>query len=479
MTIQSLGVGSGLALDDLVTQLLQAERKPKEDRLNARDDKNEAEISALGQIKSKLSDFKDAVDKLRSDNDINGREPTISHPSEDNEVFTAEASNSALRGSYDIAVTELASGSRVTTADAAYSSPTDSVLSSGSGSITFKIASTGDSFSVNVTAGMTLTQLREKINANTNNFGISANIIDTGTATGGAKLVFSSDITGAGNDLSVVNDNDIAELNTLTTESSSGVATGLAVTAATNAKATIDGISVESDTNDFENTIQNVSFTATEVSPKDSLGDFITSKLTIGYDREGLKKKLNEFIDNYNSVMDEIKTLTKYGQSDLEDDGPLAGDSLLRGIQSSLASIVGSNVSASKLGGLFQLGVEMDSDGKLEIGETDFGLGSGQERLDAALDDNFDEIAKLFTDDNQGIAVRLYEVTKQYTSYSGLIALRENAAKDNRDEIADERERLELRMSTYEQILRDKYLNLDQTVSKLNSTGNALLAALG
>ena len=30
MTIQSLGVGSGLALDDLVQQLLDAERLPKE-----------------------------------------------------------------------------------------------------------------------------------------------------------------------------------------------------------------------------------------------------------------------------------------------------------------------------------------------------------------------------------------------------------------------------------------------------------------
>ena len=76
MTIQSLGVGSGLALDDLVQQLLSAERQPKENRLNEKEERIEAEISGLGQIKSKLSNFKDAVDKLRSDNDINGREPT-------------------------------------------------------------------------------------------------------------------------------------------------------------------------------------------------------------------------------------------------------------------------------------------------------------------------------------------------------------------------------------------------------------------
>ena len=52
MTIQSLGVGSGLALDDLVTQLLEAERTPKEERLNEREDRIEAEISGLGQVTS-------------------------------------------------------------------------------------------------------------------------------------------------------------------------------------------------------------------------------------------------------------------------------------------------------------------------------------------------------------------------------------------------------------------------------------------
>ena len=163
MTIQSLGVGSGLALDDLVQQLLAAERTPKEERLNAKEERIEAEISGLGQIKSKLSDFKDAVDELRSDNAINGREPTITNPSEDNDVLSAEASNSALRGTYEVVVSQLAAGSRITTDDGAFTSSSDSVLSSGTGSLTFDVGGS-ESFTVDITAGMTLTQLREKIN---------------------------------------------------------------------------------------------------------------------------------------------------------------------------------------------------------------------------------------------------------------------------------------------------------------------------
>ena len=47
MSISSLGVGSGLALDDLVRQLISAERQPRENRLNAREQAVDAS-NALG-----------------------------------------------------------------------------------------------------------------------------------------------------------------------------------------------------------------------------------------------------------------------------------------------------------------------------------------------------------------------------------------------------------------------------------------------
>ncbi len=477
MTIQSLGVGSGLALDDLVQQLLEAERAPKDARLNEKEERIEAEISGLGQIKSKLSAFEDSVDELRSDADINGREPTISNPSEDDDVLSAEASNSALRGSYEITVEQLASGSRITTDDGAFTSSTDAVLSTGAGSLTFDVGGS-DSFTIDVTAGMTLTELREAINNADDNFGVTANIIDTGTSAG-PRLVYSSSETGEGNDLVITNDTGAAELDRLSTTGGTGNISAANIQSAQNAIAYIDGIEVQSESNEFENTIQNVSFEVNEVSPKDANGDLQATTLDIGYDKEGLEKKIRDFVENYNSLIDEINTLTRYGESELEEDGALAGDSLLRGIQTTMANIVGGNVSASSLGGLFQVGIEFNDDGKLEIGTTDFGLGTGEDRLEDALEDNFDEIAKLFTDENEGIATRLYEFADEYTSYGGLISLREQTAKDNREDLYDERETLELRMQSYEDTLRGKYLNLDQTVAQLNQTSSALLASLG
>jgi len=485
MSIQSLGVGSGLDLESLVTQLLSAERKPKQDRLDAKDASFDAEISSIGKLKSKMKDFLDSVDELRSDTALRGREPTIQNPSESVEPFTAEAANSAVEGSYKIAISQLASGSRIETAkavDGGFASSTSTVLSSGSGSLTFKIPSATNTFSINVTAGMTLQQLSSKINASANNFGVTSSIIDTGTADGGARLVFSSSITGAGKDLVVVNNNNLAELDRVSTTDSTETATYLSPkVSAQNAKASIDGIDVESSTNEFKNTIANVSFTASEVSELEGDGvTFKKSTLKIGFDTEGIDKKIRDFVDNFNALNKEMTALTKYGLSELEDDGALAGDFMIRGIQQGLSSIVGSAVSGSSLGTIFQLGLEFNDDGDLEISANDkYGFGSGEDRLKSALEDNFDEIAKLFTDEDQGIGKRLYEYLKEYTSYSGLLSSRERSVKDQKDLLADEREQFELRMSSYEQILRDKYLGLDQTVAKLNQTGSALIAMLG
>lgn len=482
MSISSLGVGSGLDLEGLVTQLLEAQSAPKTAALDAREDSVEAEISGIGKLKSKLEDFQDTVEDLKSESNLKGREPTIKNPSSDVEPFTADATDSALEGDYNIAVTQLASGSRFQTADADFASSSDTVLSAGTASLTFKIDATSDSFTIDLNAGDSLEDLRNAINASDDNFGVTASIIDTGTVAGGAKLVFTSDTAGEGNDLVIVNDNDVAELNLVSTTDSTEAATYLApVTSAQNAKATIDGIAVESETNEFENVIENVSFNVSDLSELDTDGvTYKTSKLSIGFDKEAVEETIREFVTNFNALQAEIKLLTKYGESDLEEDGSLAGDSLVRGIQTGINNILFSAVDSSSLGGLFQIGIEYNDNNELEISSSDnIGLGSGDDRLQDALDDNFDDIAALFTDESQGIAVRLYDYLEEYTSYSGLLKSREDSAKDQREQIFDERLALELRLASTEQILRAKYLNLDQTVSSLNSTGAALLATLG
>lgn len=484
MSISSLGVGSGLDLESLVQQLLEAERAPKAARLDAREETVSSEISAVGQVKSKISEFEDALEELQQEGNLSGRDPVIENPSEENDVLSVTPANSALPGTYAIAVSQLAEGSRIETAnaiDGGFTANDDVVLSSGTSSMTFKIDNTGDEFTVDITAGTTLAELRELINDNEDNFGVSANLINTGTADGGVRLVFTSEISGAGNDLQIVNDNDNAELSRLTTETAAGAASGLTIEAeniAKNAIATVDGIEVQSESNKFDGTIQSVRFDVNELSDKDANGDAIASKVVIGFDEENLKEKIEAFVEKFNELNDDLTNLTRYGSSELENDGALAGDSTIRGFQSGISNILSSNVPDSVIGSLFALGIELTSEGKLEIGSTDFGLGSGADRLDEALSDNFDDIETLFNSDT-GIVSRLLEFTDQYTDSNGFLSNKEDSLDDQQESINTDRERFELRMVSLEQTLRGRYLSLDSTVARLQNTGAALFAALG
>lgn len=499
MGIQSLGVGSGLALDDLVSQLIEAERAPQQERLDEREETLDATISGIGSLLSKTEEFQDAADELRNDFNLNAREPKIDHPSSLNlgedeaGPFTAEASTSAIEGEYEIAVARLATGTEFKTADSSFSNITDSVNSTGANArVTFNFPSATDTFSIDVADGTTLQQYVNLINNSADNKQsdgttplVNALLIDTGTAAG-PKVIFESLVTGTGNDLRITNTDDAAGLVALTSESSAGADQGVTsltndTTAALNAQVYINGIATESASNKLENVIPNVALEITETSPTDTspLG-YETSKLTIGNDEDGFKSKINDFIDNYNSLIDEIGRLTRFGESELEDDGALAGDFMVRGLQSGLANLLTSTVSGNTFGSIFNIGISFDDDGKLEISTVDeFGTGSGEENLDDALEQDFDAVANIFTDSNSGIAAQLYNFLDEYTQFGGLLKGRERSLNDEKTALAAERDAFELRMLSFEQIQRDKFIALDRTVASLNNTGNALFAALG
>lgn len=496
MGIQSLGVGSGLALDDLVNKLIQAEREPKEKRFKAREESIEAQISGLGSVKSKLAEFKKTLDGLKNDFSLSSRKPSIEFPTALKEgetgAFEAEASSSAIQGKYKVAITQLAQGTQYKTADSDFAN-TSAVVSDAAGTVSFRFSGASDSFSINVTNGMTLQQYVDAINSSKDNLQsdkkkplVVATLVNTGTSAG-PKVIFRSNLTGAGTELRIINDNNIAGLNKLTSETSSGTNNALNTNSGANAKvlsrnamADVDGIKVESKTNKFENVIPNVSFTAKELSEKTSDGSsFKTATLEIGNNTQDMDKKVRDFVENFNKVVSELKKLTKNGESKLEKDGALSGDFMIRGLQFGLSNLVSDKVAGNPLGTLFQLGITLDKDGALEITkENKFGLGTGDKRLKDALENNFDDVVKLFSDKTNGIGKKLFEYVDQFSRTGGILSQRERSVKAEKDALDKERQRFELQMANFESSQRKKYVALDRTVSSLKMTQNALLASL-
>ena len=472
--INFLGSASGLPLEELVSTLVKVERDSKLGRIDTTKKTLDASLSGVGQLKSALSAFQDAIKKLGGNN-LNARVATVTQPTENKTYIEASASGSAVAASFDIKVNQLASGSRLESADLAYASA-DDVISTTDGTLTLTAGS--KSFDVEVTAGMTLNQLRQQINAQTDNFGINANIINAG-GTVGTKLVLTSNETGAGNDLVITNNN--AELDAISTVPTGATAGLTASQVAQDAIIEIDGIIATNSSNTFTNAIQDVSLTVKAVTP-----DGNNATVDIATDQEAAEENIQNFINNYNVLVDQIADLTKSrtlgsdGKTVTAEGGALAADSLPRSIMNQLKGMLGGVVgeSGSELATLYSMGITFNDDGKLEISATSsFGADSGRVRFDKALTENYDGVAAIFGGDT-GLSAKLDQFMSQFTDAGGIIASKESSLKIQLDKNTKDLEAANRYIDSFEQTLRKRYTALDALLGSMQNMASTVTSQL-
>ncbi|RVU34560.1 flagellar cap protein [Rheinheimera riviphila] len=463
MAITALGTASGLDLESLVKQLVQVERASKESRLEKVSKGLDSSLSGFGKLKSALSKFQDSVKALSTEN-LSARTTTVKQPTDDKTYLEAKAKTTSATGSFDIKVNALAEGSRLETAGGAFASAS-SIVSTTAGKMTFSAGT--KSFEVNVTANMTLDQLRQKINSTGSNFGVSANLINSSDT--GTKLVLTSNVTGLGNNLTVTNNN--AELNSVSTG-------GLVVAKnAADAVITIDGILTKSKTNVFSNAIQDVELTVSTITP-----DGNNARMTIATDKKQAEDKIKTFMDSYNALVTEVDTLSRNrmlstdGKTVILEGGDLNGDSMVRGIMSQVSSIMTGAVKSAdpKLNNLYALGITFTDQGKMEIqAKSSFGNLSGRERLDKALDENYDLIGSLFTS-KDGLGTLSTKLSTEFTQRGGLLAGKEESLKAEIRKNGKDKEAFELYMFSFESTMRQRYGALDSQLGGLQRTSSFL-----
>ncbi|MGX5913385.1 flagellar filament capping protein FliD [Aliidiomarina sp. Khilg15.8] len=465
MGMSSLGVGSGLDLDGLVRQLLQVERAPRMERLDTRKETADVSLSGLSKFKSAMTKFNDSLASLSNAREMSARSAQIANNPEDNPFLNATANSSAARGNYNIQVEQLAVGTRAQSG--VFGSSAEEVSANG-GTLTFN-AGAGNTFDVEIAAGATLEDVAKSVNRAAENFGVSASIVNTGGATPETYLVFDSSQTGTANELSISNNN--AELDAVSTVAT-GATAGVTVTrSAADARIDIDGIKAFSETNTFTDAIQNVELDVQRATEGETL------RLTVDVDKEGVRGNIDEFISSYNSMIDEIDKLTKYNEDGKN--GPLIGDSLVRSARSRLASVMPRPVAGADeaLNSLFKLGITTNNDGKLEFDSRDLGGGTGEQRFDRAIADNFDSLTALFAGEN-GLATKMKATVDEYTRAGGLIDGRERVFEGQKERVATEREQFERYMENYERTLRQRYASLDKTIAGLQQSSDFLMQRL-
>lgn len=476
--ITSIGTGSGIDLEGLVGQILEAERAPTEQRLELKQAETEASISAYGSLKSTLSAFQATLADLSDAENVETR----SAASSDEEIFTATANNDAQPTTNSIQVLSLASAHKLASAD--FSSPNEAA---GGGTLT--IALGAKTFSLDITAGVndSLSAIRDAINTAESNPGVTASLItiDNGLDDGGTvtKLVFNTEETGTDNQISISvdetpatsGDGDAAANKDGTglsrlffaADDPSNQATELS--AAEDARITVDGFVAVSSSNSFADVIDGVTITAVGVT--DDPENTLPATLSVATDPQALQAKVDAFVIGYNELMITINTLTNY-DTETQTAGLLNGDSGIRSIETQLRRALSREVPSdnplSNYTSLAAIGLSTQRDGTITL---------DSEKFNAALEGNLDEIGALFSGD-KGMATELRKVADGLLASDGLIKTRNEGFDKQMRDIDDQRVALERRLEAIESRTRAQFSGLDTLISELQSTSSFLTEQL-
>ena len=198
----SLGLISGINYEDLVSKLILLDRGPITLLQNKKAD-IQTKMGALNSLSVKLSSLKSAAETLDDESMFNTKSVDVTSAGTDI-YLTATTSSSAAPGNYTVYVDQLAQAHKFASQGWADENST-AILDSGSypsgGNFSVRIGDSGAITDIEISTSTTLQELRDMINSA--DAGVSATILNDGSDTNPYRLILTSDISGASNDVQV------------------------------------------------------------------------------------------------------------------------------------------------------------------------------------------------------------------------------------------------------------------------------------
>ena len=451
-TIITSGIGSGLDIGGLVTQLVAAEGQADSFRLDVDEAGFQAELSALGSFRSALVTFRSALEALKDIDSFRGRQVALSGE----DFLAAVPGTDAAPGTYEIEVERLASAHRLASAE--YLSGDAEV---GTGSLTINVGAAGFALTIDE-SNNTLAAIRDAINNAENNPGVSATIVNGVT---GSRLVLNANEPGTINNLVITASGGDGGLDDLVFDPINGTTNLTELAPAADSRILIDGLAAEGSSNTISGAIDGLDIDLLSVNTPGE-----TTAVTVGFDPDGAREAVTQLVDSYNALVDAIGSLTAF-DADTQVAGPLLGDASVRNVTFQLRRELNEpiGIAGNPFSGLFEVGISTDLDGKLTIDE---------EALTAALDSSFDAVGELFSTEGSGIALRLDAVLEPYLASEGILDNRTDGLNASIEDIADRREALNDRLVALEERLFRQFNALDGLLAQLRSTSEFLTRQL-
>ncbi|EJM57034.1 flagellar capping protein [Pseudomonas sp. GM49] len=445
------GIGSNIDTQAIVKSLVDSERAPKQTQINNQTLKATTSLSSIGKIQAALDAFRGALDNMKTTASFSG----LSGTSSDEKVATVTTGNGAAAGNFSLLVTQLATASKLSTK--VYADGASSVVNAGAVPSTLSIKQGTDTFDVSIPAGATLQQVRDSINSQYANQGLSANIL---TDANGSRMVLTSSKTGVGSDL--------------TLSGNSGLESGTSVLATPqNAKYTLDGVAMESKSNTIADAVSGITLKLTGVSPVPSGGGAaIPTTITVSADTTTLKSSVKGFVDTYNALIKAANTetqVTTNADGSLTT-GALTGDASLRSLLSSVRTELNAMGGTGQMKSLAQFGVETDQKtGLLSIDDKVFS---------AAAKTNAADINGIFSGDT-GLLARMKSATDSFAQKTtGVFAARSASLSDSLNDLKKQQDTLNERMTSLQTSLTAKYTAMDSLVARLRAQSDSIMTTL-
>lgn len=453
-SITATGMGSGLDIDSIVTQMVALEKAPLT-TLQTKATAFKTKLSAYATIKSQVSALGDAAATLSKAGGWNAVTTSTSNSA----AATVTAKAGTAPTSFALEVQRLAKAQ--TTVSSAMTAST----AVGAGSLSIEIGKwSGSSFtageaaavSVAIDADDTLTDIASKINKA--DAGVTATVI---TDASGQRLLMRSNATGEANGFRISaddadgQDTDAAGLSRLAY--AVGNSNGMAQSqAGQNALATIDNVSISSASNTLSGTIEGITL---------QLGQVTTGPVQIGVsqDTAAVQANIEAFVNAYNTLSKTITSYTKYDEA-TETAGALQGDSTAVGLQNTLRSMVRSVTQSSPFTRLSDIGLEVQTGGTLKINSTK--LASAMENM-AGLQDLFTTAGGGTT--SAGFGVKFQTFAEGLLESDGSLTNRTDALQASVERNSEDQDKVTERAERLRTRLLAQYNAMDTKVGQLNS----------
>lgn len=435
--ISSPGVGSGLDVQSIVTQLMTLERRPLQ-ALQQSKSTLDSQLSAYGRFRSALSTFQTALRDLKS---LDAFE-IYSATSSDKDALTVTTDSAAAIGSLSVQINRLAQ---------AHKQGSQAIADTGTTTLggvgdQMTITVDGTATAVNV-GGMTLSQIRDAVNEA--DAGVTATIVSENASS--HRLVLTSTQTGADAAMS------LSFSGTVGTALNMATINNVVSLAELDAEVLIDNTyTITRGSNSIDDAIDGLTL---------NLKNETTTALLVTVDRnsDAVAESVQKFVDSYNALRSTITGLR--GKE-------LKNDSTLRSIEDSIQDVL--NTPPVGLTGSFdylsQIGVSIQKDGTMKLDRS---------VLDDAIAADFTGLSEVFADNDQGYMYRLDGRLTDILAIDGLIDGREDGIKASQKTVSSRIDNMEYRLQLVEKRYRAQFTALDSMLGQMQGTSQYLLQQLG